>query len=161
MVATSTGVKSPGRGRRRVAVALLAITSVVALAVPAAASEVKSSDARARVCEGARSHCVSVSVAPAHGQLRYKRNCGYVSCTIYFTKSETKSISRGGSVPIAIIGAALGGPIGAGAAAAAVALADEAMSRGYCLKLKAGIGYSTPATPYVPQLYNSRSDGCV
>ena len=84
-----------------------------------------------------------------------------MSCTIYFTKSETKSISRGGSVPIAIIGAALGGPIGAGAGAAAVALADEAMARGYCLKLKVGVGYSTPATPYVPQLYNSRSDGCV
>ena len=115
-----------------------------------------------RFCKGDRIDCIDMPIPVGNKRVagKYRRNCGYISCTFYFNKAETRSIARGSLPTLAVI-TYYTGPLGAAGSAAAIAAADEAMDRGYCLKVKVGPAYSTAGMPFSPQTYNSRSDGCV
>lgn len=97
-------------------------------------------------------------MAGANGRW-YKRNCGYVSCTFYFNKSETRDIMN---LHYGVLGAvtSITGPIGGTLLALTASVAETAINHGGCLKLKVGARYTTPDHLYVLSWYRGSADGC-
>jgi hypothetical protein len=90
---------------------------------------------------------------------RSRRACGRVSRTIYLNRRETRLVKNGGIAAANLLGGYFG-PVGRVGIAGASVLADDAYEQGRCVKLKFGLGYSSPTVPFTPQMYAGKSEGC-
>ncbi|MGL4304538.1 MAG: hypothetical protein ACRCSF_00145, partial [Mycobacteriaceae bacterium] len=87
---------------------------------------------------------IVVTTTSNPNQPNYKKDCGLVTCTIYFSKSMTEFLASGGTTAVstAICGAvgaatvAIGGVICGLSVAPYIAMANWAKSHGTCLKIK-------------------------
>lgn len=80
---------------------------------------------------------VGVLAIPAAPAQAARRSCGYISCTWYFTKSETSDIKDGlaiTAIPTAFV--PIAGPITAASLGLNSGVISIMANHGYCLKLK-------------------------
>lgn len=88
---------------------------------------------------------VGVLAAPAQPAQAYRRTCGYISCTVYFNKSETSDIKDGlavTAIPVAFIPVA--GPLTAASLGLNSGVISIMANHGYCLQLKLRLGSRQP-----------------